>query len=232
MSSELHRGDRPLDVRPMVWRPVTEGLSQVGGGSPQPGGGRPAAAHDPDTSDSGLQARIEELERQAEARAQAARQAGFIAGQVEGAKKAAARLEPALASLTRVIDELAGMRKRLRAEAEQDVVRLALAIARRVLHREMATDPEAVLGLVKAASETLDAREIHRLRVSPPDASLLTQFRERLGFPPRVEVVADAALEAGSAIFETARGSLDVSVNTQLAEIDRGFADLVRRRAR
>ncbi len=45
-------------------------------------------------------------------------------------------------------------------------------------------------------------------------------FRRRWRLSP------DASLAPGSAIFETSRGELDASVDTQLAEIDRGFADL------
>jgi flagellar biosynthesis/type III secretory pathway protein FliH len=33
-------------------------------------------------------------------------------------------------------------------------------------------------------------------------------------------------------VFETSRGDLDASINTQLAEIDRGLTDIVQRRAR
>ena len=51
-----------------------------------------------------------------------------------------------LERLARAIDELAGLRPRLRQEAEADLVQLALAIARRVLRREIAVDPEALHG--------------------------------------------------------------------------------------
>jgi len=50
-----------------------------------------------------------------------------------------------------------------------------------------------------------------------------------MGLPQRVEVVADPGLERGAAILESSRGALDVSVETQLAEVERGFADLIRR---
>ena len=104
---------------------------------------------------------------------------------------------------------------------------LAIAIARRVLHRELATDPEAILGLVKAAFQRCDARETYRLRVSPTDAEVVRENREPLRLPPAVEIVSDAGLARGSAIFETSRGELDASAATQLAEIERGFADVL-----
>ena len=73
--------------------------------------------------------------------------------------------------LARSIEELTGARPRYRREAEQDVVALALAIARRILHRELTVAPDALLGLVKAALDKLEAREVHQVRVSRQDAA-------------------------------------------------------------
>jgi flagellar assembly protein FliH len=104
-----------------------------------------------------------------------------------------------------------------------------MAIARRILHRELTVDPDALLGLVKAALEKIEAHEVHRVRVRPEDALLVQQHLDKMGLPQRVELIADPGLERGSAILDSSRGALDVSVETQLAEIERGFADLVRR---
>ena len=38
-------------------------------------------------------------------------------------------------------------------------------------------------------------------------------------------------LTQGSAVFETSRGELDASVDTQLAEIERGLTDVLERRS-
>jgi flagellar assembly protein FliH len=109
------------------------------------------------------------------------------------------------------------------------VVGLALAVARRILHRELTVSPDALLGLVKAALEKVDAREVNQVRVSRQDAPLVQGFFEKMGLPRRIEVVADPSLSPGSVILESDRGSLDASVDTQLTEIERGFADVVRR---
>jgi len=130
--------------------------------------------------------------------------------------------------LARSIEEITGLRQRLRHEAEEDVVALAIAIARRVLHREITIDSSALLGLAKAALEKIDVRELHRVRVHAGNAALLQEFLEKIGLPRRVEVVADPALERGAVILESSRGMLDASVETQLIEIERGFADMVR----
>jgi flagellar biosynthesis/type III secretory pathway protein FliH len=90
-------------------------------------------------------------------------------------------------------------------------------------------DPAALLGLVKAALDQLDLRETHRLRMHPQDAPAIEQRLRALGIPQRLEVVGDPALERGAAVFETSRGEMDASVDTQLAEISRGLTDLVER---
>ena len=51
---------------------------------------------------------------------------------------------------------------------------------------------------------------------------------EAMGLPQRCEVLADPALESGAAILETNHGTLDASAETQMEEIERGFADVVR----
>jgi flagellar assembly protein FliH len=175
------------------------------------------------------EARESELQQEAEARARASYQQGQAAGEASATQQAQAKLDPVLKSFNAVIVELATMRKRTRAEAEDDTMRLAIAIARRVLYRELSTDPDAILGLVKAAFDKLNARETHRLRLSPSDAALVGEQRAKLQIPPGLEIVADRSLTPGCAIFETSRGELDASVDTQLAEIDRGLTDVLRR---
>jgi flagellar assembly protein FliH len=160
---------------------------------------------------------------------QAAYQQGLQEGQNAARQEVAGQVDAMASRLARTIEELSGLRQRFRHEAEAEIVALAIAIARRILHRELTVAPDALLGLVKAALEKIELREVHRVRVSPGDAPLVQQHLESMGLPQRVDVIADPGLARGSAILESGRGALDVSVETQLAEIERGFADLVRR---
>ncbi len=73
-------------------------------------------------------------------------------------------MQPVLERLARTIEELGHWRARLRREAEGDMVQLSLAIARRVLRRELAVDPDAMHGLVLGALEKLQAQEICRVQ--------------------------------------------------------------------
>ncbi len=160
---------------------------------------------------------------------QEAYQRGLQEGAAAGERQAASRLDPVVQRFARTIEEISSARRNLRHEAEDDIVRLAIAVARRILYRELTIDPEALLGLIRSALDRLDAREVNRIRISAQDAPAVLPHFESLGLPNRVEIVTDPSLERGAAIFETSRGSLDASAETQLREIERGFADLVRR---
>src|ERR1051326_161899 len=201
MSSKLHRGG--LDAEPIDWNRAPATRSLVSGGGPSPAS--------------------------ANASQQAPFRQGFEEGQSAARREIGAQFDAAYERLARTIEELSGLRARFRHEAEEEVVALALAVARRILHRELTVAPDALLGLVKAELETIQAREVHRVRVHPADVPLVQQPWEKRGLPRRVEVSSDPSLARGSAIFDSTRGALDSSVDTQLEEIERGFADLMRR---
>ncbi|MEO7144962.1 MAG: flagellar assembly protein FliH [Bryobacteraceae bacterium] len=216
MSCKVLTSSAAVRVDPIAWRTVSGPARQPVPVSPP--------AHD-DASGAGVQ----ELERVWQIRAQQAFQDGHAKGEAAGGQAAAQRLDPVVKRLAQTIDELAGLRRRCRADAEEDAVKLSLAIARRILHRELSVDPEAVVGLVRAAFDKLDARETHRVRLHPDDAELLRAHLGQFENAHKIEIVADPSLERASAIFDTSRGALDASVSAQLTEIERGFTDLVRR---
>lgn len=224
MASKLISGDRARAAQTLLFR--------TPGGAPP----RPQASETPALPDAehakvviAQQARIQELERELEQRPRKAYQQGFTEGQTAGAQQAAARLEPAMAKLAESLKDLAAVRRRYLQEAEMDALKLALAVARRVLHRELTVDPESILGVVKAAIDRVDARDLHRVRVNPDDLPILQKHLAAAGLPARLEVVADPALERGGVLVETARGTLDASIGSQLKEIERGLVDLVGR---
>jgi flagellar assembly protein FliH len=217
---------QPDDTRTVAaipWR-------QIGATAPEPAAATPAASA-PADSDAAFRARAAELERQWQEKVCQARAAGAAEGETTGRNRAAAELQPVIERLSAAMAELAGLRARLRREAEADTIQLALAIARRVLRRELAVDPEALHGLILGALEKLESREISRVRVHPSQTAAVAAALRKAPGGETVEVIADGRCEPGAAIFETPRGNLDASVDTQLQEIERGLADCLRKRS-
>jgi flagellar assembly protein FliH len=174
-------------------------------------------------------ARIAQLEIQYRQKVRDAHAAGVREGEIAGRNRAAAELQPVMERLIRSIQEIANLRARLRREAEADVVQLALAIGRRVVHRELAADPDALRGLVMAALEKLQGQELSRVKVHPSHAAMVKSCLQQAVKGGQVEVLPDESRELGSVVFETTRGNLDASVDSQLREIERGLADRLRK---
>jgi flagellar assembly protein FliH len=174
-----------------------------------------------------LEGSVKLLERRVEDEKKTAREQGRQEGLAAGAQQESAKWADALARLGRSIEEMSKARARFRAEVEEDAVKLALVIARKVLNRELASDPEALVGLARVALGKLNLRDLQRVRVHPADTAAIDRLMAASAGPKRVEIVADNTLERGAAIFESERGTLDASVTTQLGEIERGLADLL-----
>lgn len=198
-------------AQPVAWRSVTPPGSYAPPGVVRKPGGPAAAVPEPAAT--------------GEAERAEARQSGFQDGLRRGREEAAAAVEQTLNRLAETLRELAQVKRKVRHEAERELVELSLAIARRILYRELSTDPESIHGIVHAALHKLQNREIVRVRVYPAAAAAVRAAFERAGNVPAVEILADTTLETGAVLFETALGDLDASVETQLQEIQRGFAD-------
>ncbi|HWR51710.1 MAG TPA: flagellar assembly protein FliH [Bryobacteraceae bacterium] len=220
MGSQILRG---ISAEAIEWR----ALQVPACGTPQPRVAERLKMAD-DANVERMRARIAELERDVQTREQRAWSAGHAKGLAEGRAEDAARIEAAIARLTNAAAEVASSRRKFRRDAEEDCVKLAVAVARRVLRRELTIDPEALLGIVKAALARLDGREIERIRLHPDDAALVEGAIKELPGRASLQIVADAALEPGACILETSRGGLDASVETQLREIERGLVDRIR----
>jgi len=119
---------------------------------------------------------------------------------------------------------LARERPRLRMAAEADVVKLSLAIARRVIRRDLSVDPAAIQGIVRVALDSINMRDLVRVRVH---AELLVPVQNKLQECKlsHVEVRTDPSFGPGDIIFQTDQGELDCSIEAQLKEIDLGIAD-------
>ena len=167
---------------------------------------------------------------QMQERLEEAWQKGFEAGQKATLEACENDLRRQTEQLARTIAEIAGLRSGTLQRAEADVVRLTIEIARRILHRELAVGPSAVESLIRAALEKLKQQEIYRVRVCPGEEELVRSCLEQAGRGHAVEIVTDASRPAHGAFFEINRGALDASVDTQLAEIERGLLDELRMR--
>jgi len=152
----------------------------------------------------------------------------------QGAKQARAAMEEEAeeqrAELRREISDAVQAfeadRKRYFADAEAEVVKLALALARRILNREAKLDPLMLRGVVRVAVEQMTSEDEVRLRVPRADVAAWTEILQGQD----VQVEGDAGLQPGGCELYTKCGSVDLGVEAQLSEIETSFCELLGKR--
>jgi flagellar assembly protein FliH len=223
------------ESQPILWRQT--GGPVAGAAAPaQPSPQASAAATPPSREvpreDAGqaeriaaLQQRVAELEASMEPRCREARDAGYREGETAGRNAANAQMQALMEKLARSIQEISEARPKLRAEAEGDLLKLSLAIARKVLHRELSADPDAISGLIKVCLDKIRLQEIVRVRINPQHHAPIQQMLARFSTGVPIELLPDPKLQLGGVVIETTRGEYDASVDVQLKEIERGLTD-------
>ncbi len=163
--------------------------------------------------------RAEAEEILAQARAEAARireeaQAeGLAAGRDEGLRLQAAegvRVAGAVAA------QVESVRAVLEREAERDLVRLAVALAGRIVRAEVALGRPVAAAALKEALRISARRHELKVHVHPADLP-------GLAAPAGVSLVADPTVTRGGCIARSGEGAVDLSIETQLREIERGL---------
>ena len=133
--------------------------------------------------------------------------------------------------VAQALQQFALERQNYYGRVEGEVVKLALAIARKILHREVQIDPQALAGIVRVTLEKLDTGTKVNLRVNPHEASAWRHY-----FGSRVEDVAapdiheDPTVASGECRIETSLGTTEIGLESQLKEIETGLLDLLAER--
>jgi flagellar assembly protein FliH len=146
---------------------------------------------------------------------------GYAQGERAGFEAGSQRAEAMLRRLAQTLDELAGLRSTIIRQTERQMIKLSLAIARRIVLREVAVDGELMLALARVALDRLEARTPATIRLNPEDATLVGRATETLG--NHVTIVADPSITRGGCLVESEFGAVDASVEAQLQEVSRAL---------
>lgn len=213
-------------------------VSEEGGGAERNGGGgsmrngsgferqrKDDGAQSPQAGDPGTQLSPEEIERQAYEK-------GFAAGEHDGRTAAQQQTAPMKDALENTLTELDGLRKRLRQQIEQEVVELALHVARKVVRHELAVSKDAILCVVKEAMGHLEDPGKIAIRLNPGDLKQIQVASGRLRAAMEnlddIRFEEDPGIECGGCYIQTEFGEIDARVEEQLHAVEEAFRSEMR----
>jgi len=174
-----------------------------------------------------LEARIAEEKRRAyESGREQGRQEGHKAEHEAQSGSQAAIQQQRMQQAAELLESFTQARDRYFNTVEHEVVKLALAVAARILRREAQMDPLLLTGAVRVALGQLSQSTQVRLRVPSAEFDL---WGEAIAHVPNLAVkptvIAGEGMRLGDCVIETELGSVDLGIRAQLGEIERGFFD-------
>ena len=158
-------------------------------------------------------AELERLQRQAYEEA-------YARGLEEGRRLGLEEVQAQARQLRTLLQALARPLEQVDEEVEQELAQLALAVARLVVRRELATHPGEVVAAIREALGALPAgaRQV-RVHLHPEDAALVRRVLAEAGEDGAWRVVEDPALSRGGCRVVTETSQIDATVERRLQAI-------------
>jgi len=148
---------------------------------------------------------------------------GHAQGERAGAEAAARRAEPMLRRLAQTLDEVSAVRAEMVRQTERQIVELTLAVARRVLHREVSLDRDLLVAMARVALERLGDTGLVTVRLHPDDHAATLAVSASHWAGTNVTVVGDASVPRGGCRIDSDFGMLDAGIDAQIRELGRAL---------
>jgi len=158
-------------------------------------------------------------------------------GRAEAREAAEAEFKQVLADCRVQSDErigallgaMGGQLRVLGENLERDAYQFALAVAGRIIKREVALDNDTILRQIKGAIRRVVGVETIKLRVHPADEEIVREHRgvflSSAGSVRDLVIEVDDSLEPGGCIIESTAGNVDARISTQINQVAAALFD-------
>jgi flagellar assembly protein FliH len=149
----------------------------------------------------------------------------FQNGLQEGKNLAERGLVNVFRALRTASEGIHSIRDKVLRESEDELVKLIIMVARKVILKEVSQDRTILSGVVRNAVSGISERDEITVRLNPDDYSLVSADRGELLnrelVTDRMHIKPDPTVQAGFCQVDTEMGTIDASIDAQLDEIYR-----------
>ena len=154
---------------------------------------------------------------------QEAYESGVASGKQQGRAEVQGPAEVELARALNMVAQVEQVRLASAKQAESDILELALAMARKVIHREVSLDPDIVVMQVRQIIATIIETGVIRVLVHPSEVAHLQTFRPSFagadGNPVQLSIDGDETIQPGGCIIESSQYFINATIEKQLEAI-------------
>jgi flagellar assembly protein FliH len=162
---------------------------------------------------------------------------GYEQGEQAGLESAMQKLDSLLTGSHKLLCDLGDLHRQTCRDLEADLVQLALAVARKLVGRDVSLGPEAVTRIIRQALSRVEHAGRITIKLNPADLELLVDIKLQLlsGLPEagRAAFEPDEGIARGGCLIETDGGEVDARIERQFQVVEEAFlAELDKETAR
>ncbi|NLM36974.1 MAG: hypothetical protein GX202_02465 [Firmicutes bacterium] len=161
---------------------------------------------------------------------------GWQKGNEEGEKAWAEKITAAERTLQEAKAEAIDLINRAEAErnarlreSEEEILKLAVEIAEKIINNELKADPDKWLEMIRVATEKIAGAAEVTIRIAQKDEAFLIknlgEIRSLFTESPNLQVVTDSNLKPGDFILQSNLGQVDARLHQQLTKIYQAFKE-------
>jgi len=154
---------------------------------------------------------------------------GFAQGQKDGVALGRTKAQETWKKMVTLFEELSLLKGKIVEETEEEILKLSMRMTRKIVKKELTTDPETVRRSVHHAVAFLKDKSFVRILINPDDMKILEPHLSELAVDNKIEkleLAEDHCIESGGCILETGFGRINATIENQLAELEKELEEV------
>ncbi|MBU2510900.1 hypothetical protein KJ966_06165 [bacterium] len=151
------------------------------------------------------------------------REEGYQAGFAEGLAKQKEENETNTGAVLNLLNELQTLRKSMMRKNEEQIARLSMLIAQKVVHKKLTTEKELILEMLKSAMQHFEGMGNIKIKLHPIEFDFIAanqnELKKYLDEDQVINVRADQKINPGAPLIESDFTVVDLDLNKQFKEI-------------
>jgi flagellar assembly protein FliH len=163
-----------------------------------------------------IRAKLEIMEREAYEK-------GFEQGQKDGLALEKTRLDEMGRQVEELFSELRDLKIQIYHESEEEILKLAMAVARKIIGEEVRTNVKIVQNSIKSALKFLTDKRKVRIIINPEDMEETKRMLpdlSRLTRGGNFQLTENSAIDRGGCVLETGFGKINARIDDQLKGLE------------
>jgi flagellar assembly protein FliH len=150
---------------------------------------------------------------------------GFRQGEKSGMAMAEQKIETIVKRHAEAILEIGRMKSSLYAQVEKEVVKLAIEVAKKIIHREIQVDPDIIQTLIRVTLANVAVKNPVTIHVNPVDFNYISERQAELSQSEarNISIVPDKSIARGGCLVETDCGDIDARLEEKFHEVEHAF---------